>query len=1163
MRHHERIFGLLICAALAAAAPLRADPQVARCAGHWTFDGDLADRGGRGHDAFLEAPVFEPTPEGQALRAGPVPARIPDAPELRLTPGFRIDCRVRLDALPKGNAWATVAMKGDYRNGEYVLRVNPASEGGNFGFFVNLGGWESRVSSAQRVETGVWYQVAAGWDGSNIWMTVNGETRSRARTGTPEPGTEPISIGPLDGALDDFRIENPNARDTLAVAWWPFDGDARDASGRGHDVAVTNAEFAEDRGGRVLRTGGRDLTLSASPDFQAAPGFRLACDVRFDSIPSNGVTIVRKQDEYQLRVDPAAEGGVLAFFVKLGSWEPRVRSEQRIQPGRWYRVAAGWDGRFLTLTVNGEASTVHRSGAARPGDSPLVIGPFEGLFANLRIGNPRKPVVYVADWLHETTLLRAGRPERITAIVRNCGPEARGCSVALALDSKDVALAAGPAAHDLGTLPAGAERAVSWTVRAEGPVTVTATARITGEEFAPVTDGHVLAFLPAVDPPVGAAPPAPPAPVSPAATWYVDSANGDNANAGTSPDAPWRDFTPVNGRTLGPGERLLLRRGSVFEQELELSAAGRSDAWAEIAPYGEGPRPVIRGSWHIDDRCVLVRSPDYLRIRGLLVCFAGKGLVVAYEKTGHRGLIIEDCIAHHIEGLYRFNSHGIPEWRDRRGADGDMGLRSSAGIAVVGAPATDVAIRDCEMFQCSWGFFVRGDGVAVDRVFCHDNYVFNTSPHPAMVGARRSWLRNSIFDASGYHAHAGTMGIMLVDCDSLIIRNCHFLNQPDSGSHDEGGIDFEARGIGCLVDACTFRNNAGAAIEVLGLKSPQVKDLEIARSRFFRNNTARKLGPAEIFIWGRSASPDVCCSRGVVRDNGYVLNPGVVFFTNEAPHLTQWTLGENTAFATDADLERAMPYNEPPVVSAGPDIWSDRSDVRLAGSVSDDGRAGGGVRIVWEVLHGPGPVVFADAADPQTVASFAAPGDYQLRLVADDGELWRSDIVDVHILPPGATVARAWDFSGPLDPEGWSAANAGTRVEEWPDCVSHPVNYVAGGHYILAVENSPDAHLMSPDGLDLDCARSPAITLRFLNRTPAARMRVRFTTDAAPEWDDARGREFAVVPDDAAPRVYSVDMTGAPGWTGRLRRIRIDLATGEPLTGTCRIDYVWIGAAPP
>lgn len=198
------------------------------------------------------------------------------------------------------------------------------------------------------------------------------------------------------------------------------------------------------------------------------------------------------------------------------------------------------------------------------------------------------------------------------------------------------------------------------------------------------------------------------------------------------------------------------------------------------------------------------------------------------------------------------------------------------------------------------------------------------------------------------------MGIMLGGIQGLIIRDCYFRNQPDSGSHDEGGIDFEAGGNGCLIDHCTFENNAGAAIEVLGLKSPQTTNIEIRGSRFIRNNTAKKLGPSEIFIWGRVRDPSVCRSTGVVEGNGYVLLPGIEFFVNEAPELTSWTLQGNTQYATVAEIDRAMPLNRPPVVDAGADIRTDRPRVALAGSIRDDGKPSGKpLSIIWELLQRP------------------------------------------------------------------------------------------------------------------------------------------------------------------------------------------------------------------
>jgi hypothetical protein len=452
-------------------------------------------------------------------------------------------------------------------------------------------------------------------------------------------------------------------------------------------------------------------------------------------------------------------------------------------------------------------------------------------------------------------------------------------------------------------------------------------------------------------------------------------------------------------------------------------------------------------------------------------------------------------------------------------------------------------------------------------VYCHDNYVCNTSPHPYFNNVSQSYLLNSIFDAAGYQASMGTMGIMLANPLGLIVRNCIFRNMPHSESADEGGVDFEHLGNGCLIDRCTFENNAGAAIEVLGLEKPQAKNVEIMNSRFIQNNWALKHGPSEIYIWGKKpktkTKAEICISTGTIHDNGYVLLPGVTFFENEASQLTSWTLDNNNEYATVGELEKAMPFNRPPAVDAGADICTNGMSIRLSGSIHDDGRPGGSPPDVkWEMLEGPAPVAFRSENEVQAKADFSVLGDYLLRLVADDGEMWMSDMVAVHILPPGVSATRAWEFNKPLDKEGWTEVNPGTQLREWKDQAqptrSKPVKYVAGGFYILSVENSPAAHLLSPGDLDIDLSVVRTIRIRFQNHTPASRMRIRFTTAADGTWDDGKSKSFKVVAGDNGPRQYAVDMSDVPGWAGRLKQIRLDISTGVPLTGTCRFDYIWL-----
>ena len=657
-----------------------------------------------------------------------------------------------------------------------------------------------------------------------------------------------------------------------------------------------------------------------------------------------------------------------------------------------------------------------------------------------------------------------------------------------------------------------------------------------------------------------------------AANYYVDSIAGKNSNIGTSPEAAWKDFSNINDRTLAAGERLLIKRGSVINQELRVGAHGTPEQWAEIGAYGEGARPIIQRNHDIRDRCALIRNPDYLRIRSLTVSHAGKGLIVVFAAPGHGGLLIEDCIAHHIEGFYRPDSSGIPEWRGFRPASNDDAMINhpvSAGIGIIGN-GHDIILRDCELFQNSRGFHVQGGNVTVDRVYCHHNFAFNTSPHPQLVCVTNAVMQNCIFDASGYHAYAGTMGIMVVSPKNLTVRNCTFRNQPDSGSHDEGGIDFEAGGDDCWIEGCTFQNNAGAAIEVLGLRSPQPRNVEIRRSRFIQNNWANKLGPSEIFIWGaKKPSPQICCSTGSIHDNGFVLLSGIKFFTNQAPTTTQWTVTNNAGYSSIKTLDQALPLNNPPVVAAGDDIISDSAEVRLHGIASDDGRpAGKKFAVRWELLEGPGVVTFKNPGAAKCDAVFSAPGDYLMRLVGDDSELWASSMVTVHIVPRGVTVAKAWEFNTPLDKQGWTDAELGTQVrtnktQTGPaasnsENISYPVHYVAGGCYIVALENAPDAHLLSADNLNVPLKRHKTVRLRLQNHTSATHMTLHFITSADSAWNEAKSMSFAVTPDDNALRGYTVDMSTLPGWTGELKQLRLDLTGGEPATGTCRVDYIWI-----
>ena len=178
------------------------------------------------------------------------------------------------------------------------------------------------------------------------------------------------------------------AADEALVGHWRFDTAGPvvpDLSGRHHPARVV--------GGRVVREGGRDVlavdgrqqvTVPSTADFDVARGFTIEARLRIDQV-DGGHTLAFRNNQFSLRIDTAAEGGKVSFFVYGdGQWEPRV-SAIVPEPGRWYHIVATWDGHGAGLWFDGEPFLASRPGSPPPpGDGPLVIASDGGHGAGIR-----------------------------------------------------------------------------------------------------------------------------------------------------------------------------------------------------------------------------------------------------------------------------------------------------------------------------------------------------------------------------------------------------------------------------------------------------------------------------------------------------------------------------------------------------------------------------------------------------------------------------------------------------------------------------------------------------------------------------------------------------------------------------------------------------------
>ncbi len=139
-------------------------------------------------------------------------------------------------------------------------------------------------------------------------------------------------------------------------------------------------------------------------------------------------------------------------------------------------------------------------------------------------------------------------------------------------------------------------------------------------------------------------------------SYHVDAGAGNDARDGLSPATAWRSLEKVNAVELQPGDRVLLKAGSVWTVALRPRGSGAAGRPIELDAYGEGPRPAIHGNGCAGG-AVRLENPQHWRVRRLEITNRGGaeprkvGLLVVNRGVGTLGDIeISDCAIHDVEG---------------------------------------------------------------------------------------------------------------------------------------------------------------------------------------------------------------------------------------------------------------------------------------------------------------------------------------------------------------------------------------------------------------------------------------------------------------------------------------------------------------------------------
>jgi len=100
-------------------------------------------------------------------------------------------------------------------------------------------------------------------------------------------------------------------------------------------------------------------------------------------------------------------------------------------------------------------------------------------------------------------------------------------------------------------------------------------------------------------------------------TYYVDSVGGNDNYSGTSQSAPWQSLNKVNGVTFQPDDQILLKAGSVWDnQHLWPKGSGVDGSPIVVDMYGTGSKPLVNCNF-VHNGAVYLYSQEYWEINNL------------------------------------------------------------------------------------------------------------------------------------------------------------------------------------------------------------------------------------------------------------------------------------------------------------------------------------------------------------------------------------------------------------------------------------------------------------------------------------------------------------------------------------------------------------------
>ena len=314
-------------------------------------------------------------------------------------------------------------------------------------------------------------------------------------------------------------------------------------------------------------------------------------------------------------------------------------------------------------------------------------------------------------------------------------------------------------------------------------------------------------------------------------TYYLDSQSGNDSNNGLTPEAAWKSLAKASSIKYVNGDSLLLKKGSVFNGELNLNATGKAGSPVVVSAYpvndSTAPLPVINAKGYLAG--IHVINGDYLNISDLEIT-ADAGTVVEPSANDKRyGVLVEVQGTHvskqiTLKNLYIHNifaSHQVAAKGQNPTSNMGKGI---AFLADDNASFNGILVENCRIEMTgNTGIQLSGSSTNpkffIQNVQILNNNLKNIGGPGIQPGKCSNVLvKGNVVDSTGSlidpRMHGRGSGIWPWTCNNVLIENNAFMHAHGKADSHGAHIDFNCNNV--VIQYNLSEDNQGGFVEILG-----------------------------------------------------------------------------------------------------------------------------------------------------------------------------------------------------------------------------------------------------------------------------------------------------------------------------------------------------------